>query len=110
MPVVTVATASGAGNVAFPAVPYAKEIYTQVVNYGSRGVYAGALGQRRVHQIGWVGIGYLSIVPYGQIVTYGHYVHLDSEDDVFALDERRYADHGFWDLDPGVVLYIEFWY
>jgi hypothetical protein len=107
----TNAGASGAGTDLLSAGASISPLYVfaEVLTPGIRTSFSGTIPSRRVFQAGYIGMGFAPAPPFVGLILYGGFMLLEAGY-LFVAEVGSglpVMDSIFWDLDPGVLVYLQ---
>lgn len=101
------ATAAGQGHATIGLFGPSGDVYAQLVTLGDWGRAAGVSPVRRLHQAGWLGIGYAADGIYTAYVNWASFIEYEAIDLHIAGVGAYIGTELWWDMSPGTVFYVE---
>ena len=101
-------TLIGHGTDAFGGGHSVVDVYLELRVAGDLVRFDGFAPMRRVHQAGWIGLGFTASSPYPDFITWHKFLELEATDlSNLAGDSVIHADTIYWDCTPGTEIYVE---
>lgn len=98
-------TGSGKAQIAAGASLTLLEVAPKLTVSGALVRAEGPAGHQRIHQAGWVALGYDGGGSGPDLITWSRFIGLDYED--FRLPANITGDSYFWDLTSGTTVQLE---
>jgi len=101
-------TLSGHGTDSFGGGQSIVDVFLQLTVAGDLVKFDGFPPVRRVHQAGWIGLGFAPSGIYPDFILWSKFLELEATDlSNLAGDSVIHADTIYWDLTPGTEIYVE---